>query len=218
MDLKPEFIDYLKALVNGEMEDLETFKAWWDEHYQDLKNSVPIWMLIRFEQGGKLCAEVTLNELGISTNSDSTEPDLSLDDPYEMLKSLKGAHYPQAFRRFSVFCAQAQSKWLCPEWLKGIEDANAFANDDISETEWQSECERLTEHFWEIRESDAGEITAAKQAVLACFDPNPFCAAVTASTSSSASIFFETGDEDCCAEEEARQVDVLRDEIARAKN
>ena len=89
-----------------------------------------------------------------------------------------------------------------------------YADDQIPKSAWESERDVLTNHFWDVRESDAGEITAAKEAVLAAFDPNPFCSAVAACSAITTSVFCEADGDDEVEKEGTRQAGLLRSLIA----
>jgi hypothetical protein len=196
MELSTDHIEFLQAVAKGQMDD-EALQRWWDAHYKQLRESAPIWMLLRFLHGGRLAALVTLEDVGIIPGAASPEtlPESewqSCSDPAAMLESLRGTADGRTLRQFAVRCCRRRARWLTEEWREGIEVAERAADGQVTGADRLSTLDALTTHFRDVIESDNGEIYAAKEAVLATFDPNPLCAAAVASTAALTSVFRES--------------------------
>ena len=221
MELSTDHIEFLQAIAKGQMDD-RALQGWWDAHSRRLRDSVPIWLLLRFLHGGRLAALVTLDEFGIvsETGSDRSLSESaweSCSDPAVMLESSRGTSDGRTLRRFAVRCCRRRMRWLTEEWRDGIEVAERAADGQVTEADRLSTFDGLTTHFREVIESDNGEIYAAKQAVLATFDPNPLCAAAVASVAALTSVFREREDEGIMAAEERWQADLIRKMFPRPR-
>jgi hypothetical protein len=214
MELSTDHIEFLQAVAKGQMDE-HTLQRWWDTHYKQLRESAPIWMLLRFLHGGRLAALVTLEDVGIVPDavSPGTLPESewqSCSDPAAMLESLFGTADERTLRQFAVRCCRRRVRWLTEEWREGIEVAERAADGQVTEADRLSTLDALTTHCREVIESDNGEIYAAKEGVLATFDPNPLCAAAVASAAALTSVFREREDEEIMAAEQRWQADLIR--------
>lgn len=214
MELTTDHIEFLQAVAKGQM-DYRALQRWWDRHYKKLRESAPIWMLLRFLHGGRLAALVTLEEFVIVPDAPSpvTLPEgawQSCSDPAVMLESLRATADGRTLRQFVVRCCRRRASCLTEEWQDGIDFAERVANGQVTEADRVSTLDALTTHFREVIESDNGEIYAAKEAVLAAFDSNPLCAAAVASAAALTSVYREREDEELVAAEQHWQADLIR--------
>lgn len=214
MELSTSHIEFLQAIAKGKMDD-RALQRWWDTHDRHLRESAPLWLLLRFVHGGRIAALMTLEEFGIIP--EAAKPGAlpkntwqSCSDPAAMLESLRATADGGTLRRFALQCCRRQVRWLTEEWREGIEVAERAANGQVTEADRLSTIEALTTHFREVIESDNGEIYAAKEAVLATFDPNPLCAAAIASGAALTSVFREREDVEIMASEQRWQADLIR--------
>jgi hypothetical protein len=219
MELSTDHIEFLQAVAKGQMDEL-AMQRWWDKHYEQLRESAPIWLLLRFLHGGRLAALLTLEDFGIIPEAArpcalSARKWQYCSDPEAMLESLGGTADGRTLRRFAVRCCQRRVLCLTEEWREGIEVAQGVADGQVTEADRLSTLDALTTHFREVIESDNGEIYAAKEAVLATFDPNPLCAAAIASTAALTSVFQEREDEEIMAAEQRWQADLIRNLFPR---
>jgi hypothetical protein len=210
MQLAPIYIEYLKAVLNGEMEDLDRLQDWWGEHHHDLRDSVPIWMLMRFQYGWTLCAEVTLQAHAEQAKACPAPT----DEPNQTLFQLRQGENSALFRQFAVACCRRRLSLLSTVWKEGLQVAEDYAEGRGSQQAWELARETLTADFREVHESDAGEIYAAKEAVLALFDPDPYCSAIVVSSAVLTSAFAETDDIVAEEREATWQTEMLQAKLA----
>lgn len=220
MKLSADQIEFLRTTACGQMDD-QALQSWWKRHYEQLRQSVPIWLLLRFRHGGQLAAQATLDELQIAPSTTigpratGTKSEwLTSTDPTLVLGCLRETADARSLRLFAIECCRSRLRLLTREWQEGIEVAQRACDGRASEADCRLTFDALTTHFREVIESDNGEIYAAKEAVLATFDPNPFCAAVVASAAALSSVFDETEDMDDLIDEERWQTDIIREIFA----
>lgn len=98
-------------------------------------------------------------------------------DPQPMLEFVWRKATKRKMRFFAAACCRRVRHLIGEEWKAGIELAEAFAEDTATRRQAYQAQRRLAYNYRTIRESDNGEISGAKQAVLAALRFDAFIAA-----------------------------------------
>src|SRR5262245_42040418 len=100
INLSASQIDFLRAVATA-ARDLEALQAWWKTHYAAVCRSAPIWLLLRFLHGGKLAAQVTLEESQKAAPSAPTAMTQAewegCNDPASLLEQLRNPAHARPF-------------------------------------------------------------------------------------------------------------------------
>jgi len=131
--------------------------------------------------------------------------------PEWILKAIRSTVSDRKLRLFAVSCCRRVLHQVGHEWHAAVEAAESFAEGTVTREQLARTRRRLAYNHRTIIESDNGEISAAKAAVLAALSRQPFQFALDAASLSALSMYRCTEEDADLAAEQQWQADCLRE-------